>query len=161
MKSRKNKKNKKNKKKVFSKKGGLLPMQNNSSLIKAAKCHQVNEQHLAINPMRITACKNLKHEGEKICKIKLSMKDPHFGNIIHHFPMPTCVVKSSKKDNKSIKKLYKKGELNETTNIGQILNEREAKNKKLQENRKIAKALNDDNFSYFKSPPKTWNAIDS
>ena len=159
-------KKKNSKKKVFSKKGGYNQIMNNTNLVKKRLlCHSVNGKYSAINPMRSIACENLELEGEKICKIEFSRYDPHFGSIEHHLPMPTCVVKKPQqiKHSKSTEKMYKKGELNRSTNIGAIINERERIKtlKKKEENRKakIAKEINEDNFSSVRTPKGIYPAL--
>ena len=137
---KKSKKNKKTtnckKQKVFSKKKGgqdIVKKERNKSI-----CNQINEKYRAINPMRRIACNNLKHpNGEKICTIELSRKDPHFDTVIHHFKMPTCVDIKQPKTNKSMEELYKKGKITRTTDIGEI-------------------EINNDNYGFFKSPSGTW-----
>lgn len=144
--------------KKFIKMGGKISSKNNPRL-RAALCYNVNEKYMAINPYRIKKCNSVIDKGEQICEIKLTRKDPYFGNVIHHVPMPTCVVKNPKQNNKSIKNLYNKGTLNRTTNISELSNIRN-KNKKKEENKQAIKnQINKGNFSSFKSPINTWQSL--
>lgn len=83
-------------KKRLTKKGGHLPLIKKSKTVEAIKCYQVNEQYRAINPKRITKCKNVLHNGKKICKIDIINPPDPFDERkkSHLFNMPTCVHKT-------------------------------------------------------------------
>ena len=60
-------------KKRLTKKGGHLPLIKKSKTVEAIKCYQVNEQYRGQSE-RITKCKNVLHNGKKICKIDIINK---------------------------------------------------------------------------------------
>lgn len=134
--SKKNQKKNIYTKKKKNQKGGLIPMQNNSLQLKSSICHKITEEFRdSLNPIKKLKfrgkCKEFENKGEKICDIIWSRYNPLFGEADPDpswRPKQWCVSKK-KRNNNSIKNLYKKGELNETTNIGQILNELEEKKK--------------------------------
>ena len=148
---------KKAKKKVFIKKGGQI-MHNTNLKTKRSLCHRITEKYRdSWNPLEKIKfrgkCKDFMYEGEKICDIIWDRFDPEYGKEAD--PDPSwrpkrwCVYKPQRNNHsKSTENMYKKGELNRSTNIGAIINERERK-KKYEEAEK-------GKFNSFKSPNNAW-----
>ena len=148
-------------------------MQNTNLKSKRSLCHEITEKYRdSWDPIKKGKfrgkCKDFMYEGEKICDIIWDRFDPEYGKEAD--PDPSwrpkrwCVYKPQRNTHsKSTENMYKKGELNRSTNIGAIINERERIKtlKKKEENRKakIAKEINKDNFSSIRTPNKTWKYL--
>ena len=141
-------------------------MQSTNLKFKRSLCHKITEKYRdSWDPIKKIKfggkCKDFMYKGEKICDIIWDRFNPLYGKDDPDpswRPIRWCVFKPQRKNNhsKSTENMYKKGELNRSTNIGAIINERERIKtlKKKEENRKakIAKEINEDNFSSFRTP---------
>ena len=135
---------------------------------KSGLCRKITKEYRdSIDPIKnikfAGKCKDFMYKGEKICDIIWDRFNPLYGK---DDPNPSwrpkrwCVFKPQRKNNhsKSTENMYKKGELNRSTNIGAISNERE-RIKTLKKN--IAKKINKDNFSDFLSPKGIYPALNN
>ena len=133
--------------------------------LKSSLCRKITKEYKdSIDPIKNfkfgAKCKDFMYEGEKICDIIWDRFNPLYGKAN---PSPSwrperwCVYKPQQiKHSKSTEKMYKNGELNRSTNVGAITNEI-----KKEENRKakIAKEINEDNFSSFRTPKGIYPAL--